>query len=88
MESLATQHFDNILKCNDSSVIDISKILDCFTMFGSTNINIELDQPFTRDDVAKTVKSVHANKVLGQDGIQALFYQKFQDIVGHDVVDV
>lgn len=49
---------------------------------------VELEAPFTGEEVKIVLFQMHPSKGSGPDGMSALFYQKFWGIVGRDVVDM
>ncbi|KAL5539057.1 hypothetical protein UlMin_044549 [Ulmus minor] len=51
----------------------------------TTEMNTKLLRPFTSDEVYKALMDMHPTKAPGLDGLPALFYQKFWDVVGPDI---
>ncbi|KAL5538284.1 hypothetical protein UlMin_045689 [Ulmus minor] len=51
-------------------------------------MNNKLLRPFTSDEVHKALLGMHPTKALGIDGLPALFYQNFWDIVGPNITKV
>ena len=54
----------------------------------SVEMNQSLVKQFTRDEIEATLKQMHPTKSLGPDGMLAIFYQKYWDIVDNDVVSM
>ena len=54
----------------------------------STEINAELTQDFTMEEVRIALRQMHPTKVPGPDDMSAIFYQKYWDIVGSDVTNM
>jgi hypothetical protein len=50
------------------------------------NMNESLDVEPTAEEIRSATFQMHPTKAPGIDGFHALFYQKFWDIVGDDVV--
>ncbi|CAL2266261.1 unnamed protein product [Prunus armeniaca] len=48
--------------------------------------NESLNFPFPRDEVEGSLNQMFPTKSLGVDAMPALFYQKYWDVVGNDVV--
>lgn len=46
-----------------------------------------LNSIYTEKEVHDTIKSLKSNSAPGPDGISALFYQKYWDIIGNDILD-
>ena len=40
---------------------------------------------FTREEVITALKQMHPTKALGPDGMSAIFFQKYWDVVGNDI---
>ena len=51
-------------------------------------MNVELIKEFTKDEVLSTLKQMHPTKAPGPDGILAIFFQKYWDIVGISVTNM
>ena len=52
----------------------------------SDEMNQSLIKQFTKDEIEAALKQIHPTKSPGLDGMPAIFYQKYWDIVGNDVV--
>ena len=49
-------------------------------------MNQYLIKQFTRDEIEAALKQMHPTKSLGPDGMPAIFFQNYWDIVGNDIV--
>ena len=52
------------------------------------DMKIFLDNPFTKLEVEEAVLQMSPLKSPDPDGMPALFYQKYWNIIGHDVTEV
>ena len=54
-----------------------------------TKVTDEMNQgliaAFTREEVVTALKQMHPTKASGPDGMSAIFFQKYQDVVGNDI---
>ena len=50
-------------------------------------MNKELVVEFKPDEIRATLKQMHPTKSLSSDGMSPIFYQKYWDIVGPDVIN-
>ena len=51
-------------------------------------MNESLTRVFTREEVVTTLKQIHPTKAPGPDGMSAIFYQRYWDIVGSSVTNM
>ena len=51
-------------------------------------MNLELTRAFTKEEVVAALKQLHPTKSLGLDGMFALFFQKYWNIVGINVFNL
>ena len=51
----------------------------------TNEMNQNLIKEFTREEVVAALQQMHPTKVPGPDGMSAIFFQKYWDIVGNDV---
>lgn len=47
---------------------------------------IDLDKIFSSDVIIKAIFSFHPSKAPGHDGIHAIFFQKYWDIIGENII--
>ena len=48
-------------------------------------MNQNLIQTFTRSEVEAALKQIHPTKAPGPDGMFAIFFQKYWNVVGNDI---
>ena len=49
-------------------------------------MNDQLLSPFTGEEIRKALTDMNPTKAPGPDGLLALFFQKYQDIIGEDIL--
>ena len=52
----------------------------------TVEMNQSLIKQFTREEIEVALKQMNPTKSLGLDGMLAIFYKKYWDIMGNDVV--
>lgn len=85
MLNLATKYFSTLFI--SVGVEGPQFILDGVESCISGSLNEKLDQPFTYEEVCFALKSMLPLKASGEDGLGAIFYQRFWHIIGHEVAD-
>ena len=61
------------------------KVTDTIQSRVTSEINLELISEFTKEEVELALKQMHPTKAPGLDGMSALFFQKYWDVVGNDI---
>ena len=51
-------------------------------------MNNDLTRDFTMDKVKEVLQQMHPTKAPDPDGMSAIFYQKYQNIVGYDTANM
>ena len=51
-------------------------------------MNAELTKTFTRDEVIIALKQLHPTKAPGPDGMSAIFFHKYWDIVSSNITNM
>lgn len=88
MERLINHYFHNLFQTSHPSVEDIDKILETIPSSITDAQNTLLIRSFTRQEIFDVIKSMNPTKAPGPDGIYAIFYQKYWDIVGEDTCNI
>lgn len=83
-EKTILEYFGDIFKSDNSSNFDVS--LNVISNRVTSDMNEELLTEFKAEKVWRALQQMHLRKTSGPNGISPIFYQKFWDIVGLDVV--
>ena len=51
-------------------------------------MNEQLTKEFQKEEIIQAISQMHPTKAPGPDGMSALFYQKYWDIIGDDVCSI
>ncbi|XP_048498315.1 uncharacterized protein LOC104897505 [Beta vulgaris subsp. vulgaris] len=78
-------YFDNLFRSNLGGETD--PVVNLVENMVSDDMAAMLAAPFRRDEVLFALSQMHPNKAPGPDGMNALFYQSFWNIIGEDVID-
>ncbi|XP_062080800.1 uncharacterized protein LOC133785597 [Humulus lupulus] len=88
VEKIICGYFENIFKSSNASTDDMEAVLGCIDPKVSQETNALLECDFSREEVVNVIKNMNPTKAPGTDGLPALFYHKYWDNVGSDVVNV
>ena len=79
----AVSYFENIY--TSASPSRVEEVVVAIPVRVTEDMNESLSHSFTREEVATALKQIHPTKAPGPDGMSAIFYQKYWDIVGNSV---
>lgn len=82
---IAENYFQSIFSSTRSH--GVGEILEGIVPCISPEMNTTLLRKFTMEEVCTAVKSMNPLKASGEDGLGAIFYQRFWHIVGSEVAD-
>ena len=82
----AVAYFENIYSI--ASPTQVEDVVAAIPTRVTEDINESLIRVFTREEVAMALKQIHPTKAPGPDGMSAIFYQKYWDIVGSSVTNM
>ena len=82
----AISYFENIYSTSFPTGID--EITNVVPRRVTEEMNTELTQVFTRDEVSKALQQLHPTKAPNLDGMFAIFYHKYWDIAGSNITNM
>lgn len=85
MLGIISEYFQDIFLSSSPSSSDFASVLSCVDPKVTANMNNQLLQPFTSEEIKMALVDMNPTKAPGPDGLPALFFQKFWDIVGEDI---
>ena len=81
---VAISYFENLYMTSyPEKILEVVEAVDPKV---TDEMNQMLVKQFTRNEIEAALKQMHPTKSPGADGMLAIFYQKYWDIVGNDVV--
>ena len=81
---MAISYFETLFTTSHPS--RILEVTDTIPTRVTDEMNQRLISTFTRDEVEATLKQMHPTKTPGPDGMSAIFFQKYWDVVGNDIM--
>ena len=85
VESIILEYFETIFKSDRPTNFEASLI--AINTQVTTEMNEELLTEFNAEEVWRALKQMHTTKTPSPDGISPIFYQKYWDIVGSNVIN-
>ncbi|KAL5539433.1 hypothetical protein UlMin_045908 [Ulmus minor] len=82
---IISDYFQDIFLSSSPSTSDFASVLSCVHPKVTTDMNNQLLRPFTSEDIKKALMDMNPTKAPGPDGLPAIFFQKFWDIIGEDI---
>ena len=81
--AVAVSYFEKLFSTSFPS--RISEVTNTIPTRVTNEMNQRLIKEFTREEVVIALQQMHPTKALGPDGMFAIFFQKYWDIVGNDI---
>lgn len=84
LKDMVLQYLENLSK---KGSLNVDSVLQCIESKVILKHNQMLMATFTEEEVKTEIISMHLDKSLGVDGCNLGFYQRFQKVVGKDVIE-
>ena len=68
--------------------VNVNEVTNLIPAKVTREMNNDLTHVVTMDEVKTALQQMHPTKALGPDGMSAIFYQKYWDIIGHDATNM
>lgn len=88
MGKTTTNFFRMMFQSSSPQNTNIDEVLRCITTKILEDKKRDMERPFNKAEVEVAVKSMNPNRAPGLDGVHALFYQKYWEIIGDDITKV
>ncbi|KAL4309841.1 hypothetical protein GQ457_01G038560 [Hibiscus cannabinus] len=85
LHSIAREYFSDLFQSQGVDIDD--RILEGVDSCINAEMNTMLSRAYTKAEAWEAVKSIAPLKASGEDGLGAVFYQKFWHIIGDDISD-
>lgn len=84
--NVATKYFERLF--TTSQPRNMMVVTESIQSRVTLEMNHDLISEFTREEVEVALKQMHPSEALGPDGMSALFFQNYWEVVGNDVFSV
>lgn len=86
--SVATNFFKNLFQSSWFGWAVMNLVSDCALSKFSNQDNGELGRPYNKEEIEISIKQMALSKAPSSDGVQAMFYQRYWDIIGEDTINM
>ena len=83
--SIATEYFKELFSTSCPSRIE--EVANLVPRSVTLEMNKQLTKEFQREEIIQVVHSMHPTKAPGPDSMSAIFYQKYWDVIGNDIIN-
>ena len=84
--SIATKYFKELFSTSYPSGIE--EVANLIPRSVTPEMNEYLTKEFQREEVIQAVHSMHPTKAPSLDDMSAIFYQKYWDVIGNDIINI
>ena len=83
--SIATKYFKELF--STSCPFGIEEVANLIPRSVTLEMNEQVTKEFQREEVVQAVHSMRPTKASDPNGMSAIFYQKYWDVIGNDIIN-
>ena len=83
--SIATEYFKELFSTSSPSRIE--EVANLVPRSVTPKMNEQLTKEFQREEIIQAIHSMHPKKAPSPDRMSAIFYQKYWDVIGNDIIN-
>uniref|UniRef100_A0A803PE40 Reverse transcriptase domain-containing protein n=1 Tax=Cannabis sativa TaxID=3483 RepID=A0A803PE40_CANSA len=88
MTTIITSYFQELFTASTIDTSSLQHTIGTIPTTATAAMNSQLTKPFTPEEISQSLKTMNPDKSPGSDGMSAMFYQQYWEIVGPSVTDV
>ena len=86
MGGIATEYFKELF--STSCPTRIKEVANLVPRSVTPEMNEQFTREFQREEVIQAIHTMHPTKAPGPNGVSAIFYQKYWDVIGNDITNI
>ncbi|XP_061993305.1 uncharacterized protein LOC133711157 [Rosa rugosa] len=86
MEDVVLHYFSSMFKSNDINSTHMQNVVDLLQPKVTDDMNFDLCAPYSTLEIRAALFQMYPTKAPGPDGMPPMFFQKYWEVVGGDVV--